>query len=456
MNPESANYESETIKFMQKNIKINLLTLGCPKNRVDSENILGLLAEKGFSFTARPEEAEVIIVNTCSFIADAKEESIGEILKLAQYKKNASCQVLLVAGCLPARYKAELMAEIPEIDAIITPGNIKDVVSVVLQSLQGKKIICVKNNNSIFDNPLPRVITGSVHSVYIKIADGCNHNCTFCIIPQLRGRYKSRPLEEIIDEAQQLVLQGAREINLIAQDTSFYGMDLYGQKKLPLLLKKLCKIPDIKWLRILYAHPLHVDQELLKCLAEEEKVCSYLDIPLQHVAPEILKEMGRGGSRVEDFLDKCREIVPDIVLRSTFIVGFPGEKRRYFHQLMAFFEKYNLERVGVFTYSPEEGTKAAQKISQLPGRLKKYRYHQAMSFLKESSCTNNKKLLGKCFDVMVDKFCQKDYYSGRYFGQAPEVDGKVYFKSEQQLLPGEIIEVKITAVASYDLLGERT
>ncbi len=440
---------------MQNNIKINLLALGCPKNRVDSENILGLLAEKGFSFTARPEEAEVIIVNTCSFIADAEEESIEEILKLARYKKNASCQVLLVAGCLPSRYKAALIAEIPEIDAIITPGNIKDVVSVVLNSLQGQKVICVKSNNSTPDRSLPRIITGSPHSVYIKIADGCNHNCTFCIIPQLRGKYKSRSLEEIVSEAQQLVLQGAREINLIAQDTSFYGTDLYGQKKLPLLLKKLCKITELKWLRILYAHPLHLDQGLLKCLAEEEKICAYLDIPLQHVSPEILQEMGRGESSIEDFVNKCREIVPSIVLRSTFIVGFPGEKRKHFEQLMRFLKKYNLERVGVFPYSAEEGTKAAQKISQIPVRLKKYRYHQAMSLLKRNSFTNNKKLVGQCFDVMVDEFCQKDYYKGRYFGQAPEIDGRVYFKSKQRLSPGEIVEVKITAAASYDLLGEK-
>ncbi len=440
---------------MMSNLKVNLVTLGCAKNRVDSENILGVLGEKGYLYTSTSKDADIIIINTCGFIETAKEESIEEILKMAKYKKTGHCKILIVAGCMVARYKIELMKEISEIDAILTPNNIVNIDKVIRKSLEGKKVVFSSNKTATDTLEMPRIVTNHIHSVYIKIAEGCNHSCSFCIIPKLRGRYKSRSIESILQEAEKLVEQGARELNLIAQDTSFYGLDLYGKKMLPILLKKMCSIPNLKWIRILYAHPHHADEELLTCIAQESKICSYLDVPLQHSNQHILKEMGRGKSNIEEFVNKCRTLVPDIVLRSTFIVGFPGERFKHFQDLMYFLEKNKIERVGVFKYSPEEGTIAVEKMNRVPSRVKKHRFHKIMYDLKQLSLENNKNLIGKTLMTITDKKSNNNYYIGRYYGQAPEVDGVVYYSSERPLTIGEFVNVKIKGVSNYDLIGEK-
>lgn len=430
----------------------HLVSLGCAKNRVDSENIMGLLGEKGYTYTPDPGQAEVIIVNTCSFITPARKESVEEILQLAEYKQD-KCRVLLVAGCLPARYRREIFKEIPRVDGLVTPANLHRIPRIIDRCLSGSKSSALGRGEGPPDG-LPRLATGQPHSVYVKIADGCNHTCSFCIIPRLRGPYKSRPLESILGEAERLVSGGARELNLIAQDTSFYGMDLYGRRKLPELLQKLAHIEDLAWLRILYAHPLHVDEELLETMAGEEKVCPYLDLPLQHCAPDILKKMYRGVEGPGPLLEKCRDMVPGIALRSTFITGFPGERSRHFRDMLDFLQEHRLDRVGIFPYSREEGTPAAGYPHQVPSRVIRYRYNRAMAFLKDLSLAGNKKLLGRAFEVMVDRRKAGDIYTGRYYGQAPEVDGHILFPSSGALKPGQLVRVRVVKALDYDLEGE--
>jgi ribosomal protein S12 methylthiotransferase len=437
---------------MEAKIAYHIVSLGCAKNKVDSENIMGLLQESDAVFTPDPSKAAVIIVNTCGFIESAREESIGEILKMARYKK-MNCKVLLVAGCMPARHKMDLFKEIPELDGLVTPANLHHIPAMVRRGLEGEKTFYLTDTG---DAPpgLPRQVTGSCHSVYLKIADGCNHRCAFCVIPHLRGPYKSRPLEDLMREAAALVDAGAREINLVAQDTTYYGMDMGGRRMLPELLESLCQIPRLSWIRILYAHPLHVDNELLECIEREKKVCSYLDIPLQHASRGILKDMKRGATDVGAVLEACREAVPGIVLRSTFIVGFPGERSRHFQELLEFLAKHSIERVGIFQFSPEEGTPAAKDPRQVPARIKRHRYHEAMASLQEISRTANRKLLGNELEVLVDGQREDGLYVGRYYGQAPEVDGFISFPAKSALKAGDLVQVIITRALDYDLEGE--
>ena len=437
---------------MVAEITYHIVSLGCAKNKVDSENIMGLLQDEGSVFTPDPSKAAVIIINTCGFIESAREESIHEILKMAHYKKK-NCKVLLAAGCMPARHKMDLFKEIPELDGLVTPANLHNIPAMVRRGLKGEKTFYLLDKG---DAPmgLPRQVTGSPHSVYLKIADGCNHRCAFCVIPHLRGPYKSRPLPDLIREAEGLVAAGAREINLVAQDTTYYGLDISGRKMLPKLLMYLCQIPRLTWVRVLYAHPLHVDQELLDCMHREDKVCSYLDLPLQHSCLGILKDMKRGSTDVGSLLETCRKAVPGIVLRSTFIVGFPGERSRHFRELMKFLAKQRIERVGIFQYSPEEGTPAARDPRQVPGRVKRRRYHEAMASLKELSLTLNQNLLSKELQVLVDGQREDGMYVGRYYGQAPEVDGFVSFSAKSSLKAGSLVQVKITKALDYDLEGE--
>ncbi|HHX77231.1 MAG TPA: 30S ribosomal protein S12 methylthiotransferase RimO [Firmicutes bacterium] len=431
---------------------IHLISLGCAKNLVDSENILGILKNEGFSYTPQADRAQILIINTCGFIQDAAMESIKEILTAAELKNASSLKVLLVAGCLAARYRYDLLKRIPEIDAIVSPANIHRIAGIIKECLTGKKAAGIKQN---YDCPglLPRQLTASPHSVYLKIADGCNHNCKFCIIPQLRGKYRSRPMEALVKEARELAEQGAREVILVAQDTTYYGSDIYGRRTLPRLLHELAAIEKISWIRILYGNPHHIDEALLKTIATEPKVLKYLDVPLQHVSQAVLKAMGRGNLNVEQFVCRVKERVPGLVLRSTFMVGFPGESRVDFRKLLAFFNRRLVDRAGIFAFSPEEGTPAACFPLQIPAGIKKKRYHKAMQLLRLISLENNKRLLGKNIVVMVDRK-NNGFYQGRYYGQAPEVDGMVLFKSHKKLIPGELVKVLVTGVSHYDLLGE--
>ncbi len=430
----------------------HLVSLGCAKNRVDSENIMGLLGEAGFTYTPDPAAAEVIVVNPCSFIGPARRESVAEILRLAQYKRG-KCRVLLVAGCLPARHKGELFREIPAVDALVSPANLDRVPWLVRRCLAGARATALRPRETPAAR-LPRLATGPPHSAYVKIADGCNHTCSFCIIPRLRGPYKSRPLEEILGEAESLVAAGARELNLVAQDTTFYGLDLYGKKMLPKLLRRLATLQDLAWVRILYGHPDHVDGELLQVIREEEKVCPYLDLPLQHCAGDILRRMGRGAGDLGALLALCRQRVPGIVLRSTFIVGFPGERRRHYRELLKFLEAESLDRVGVFPYSREEGTPAAAYPGQVRDRVKKHRLQEAMALLQQISLAGNQKLVGETLMVLVERREAGGSYAGRYYGQAPEVDGSVFFTSKAGLNPGDLVRVRVTEALNYDLKGE--
>jgi ribosomal protein S12 methylthiotransferase len=430
----------------------HLVSLGCAKNRVDSENIMGLLGEAGYVYTPEPAGAQVIIVNTCSFIAPARQESVQEILELAAYKEK-NCRVLLVAGCLPAYYRQQLFKDIPQVDALVSPANLDRVPGLIEECLKGKKAAALERRDEA-PAGLPRLATGSPHSVYLKIADGCNHTCSFCLIPRLRGPYRSRPLKDLLTEAESLVGAGAREINLVAQETSCYGLDLYGRKQLPELLGRLARLTELAWIRVLYAHPLHVDDELLERMGEEEKVCAYLDLPLQHADREILRRMGRGGRPLEPLLQRCRDRVPGIVLRSTFIVGFPGERRRHFRELLDFFAGQRLERVGIFPYSEEEGTPAAREPGQVKERVRRHRHEEAMALLQDLSRSANRELLGRVLEVLVDRREGEGLYAGRYYGQAPEVDGRVLFRSREPHKPGDLVRVSIRKTLDYDLEGE--
>ncbi len=431
---------------------IHLISLGCAKNLVDSENILGILKKEGYRYTPQAGKAQVMIINTCGFIQAAVKESLNEIMTAAESKSTASIKVLLVVGCLASRYRYELLRRFPEIDAIISPANIQRIAYIIKECLAGKKAASIKLN---YDCPalLPRQLTASPHSAYLKIADGCNHNCKFCIIPKLRGKYRSRPVEAVVKEARELAEQGAREIILVAQDTTYYGIDIYGQRTLSKLLYELAAIETISWIRILYGNPKHIDDTLLAAIAAEPKVLNYLDIPFQHVSQAVLKSMGRGNLNVAQFVRRVKKQVPGLVLRSTFMVGFPGESRIDFRKLLEFFNQRLVDRAGIFAFSPEAGTPAAHFPFQVPAGIKKKRYHKSMQLLRLISLENNKKLLGKTLEIMVDRK-NSGFYYGRYYGQAPEVDGVVLFKSHKPLLPGELVQVLVTGISHYDLTGE--
>lgn len=438
-------------------LKVGLISLGCAKNSVDAEVILGLLKQAGFSLTDSERDADILIVNTCGFISSAKEESINAILDAAQYKKTASCKALIVTGCLAQRYKDELLAEIPEIDGLIGTGEIPRIVSVVNQAIEGLKPAHVDVPTFIYDHDMPRVISTPRYSAYLKVAEGCNNRCTYCAIPEIRGNYRSRSIESVVAEAKRLGLEGVRELNLIAQDTTRYGLDLYGEYKLGTLLKEINEIDEISWLRILYAYPTHFTDELIEIMAKYDKICKYIDLPLQHADDKILREMNRRGTKYDilKLIEKLRKNIPDIALRTSFIVGFPGETSEDFENLVEFVQTVKFDKMGVFTYSPEEGTGAFEMHGQIPEELKEERRDRLMQIQQAISLEANKSKIGKIIKVLIEGKAEKEQelFVGRTEADAPEVDGIIYVGG-RELSPGDIVPVKVTHAYEYDLIGE--
>ena len=402
-------------------------------------------------------QADVIAVNTCCFINDAKQESINTILEMAEHKKDAVCKALIVTGCLAHRYKDEIIEEIPEVDALIGTSSYDKIAEVVLSVLEGKGINFVESADRLPVVNNHRVMTTGGYYEYLKIAEGCDKHCTYCIIPKVRGNFRSFTMEYLLEQAEYLVKNGTKELILVAQETTLYGMDIYGKKALPELLRKLCKIDGLEWIRILYCYPEEITDELIQVIKEEPKICKYLDMPIQHSSDNILKRMGRRTSRQElvDIITKLRENIPDIALRTTLITGFPGETEEDVEDLLDFVDTMEFDRLGVFTYSPEEGTPAATMSEQIEEEVKENRRDRIMELQQEVSLDKSAAMVGKTVQVMIEgKIADDDAYVGRSYKDAPNVDGYVFVNTNAQLMSGQIVSVNITGAMEYDLIGE--
>ncbi len=435
--------------------KVSLASLGCSKNLIDSEQMLGLLTGAGYEIMENEEDAEILIVNTCTFIESAKMESIECILELAQYKKAGKCQYLIVTGCLAQRYQEQVLREIPEVDAVVGTNDYDKIVEVI-DRLTKEKAMTLCSETPLLCEDAPRVRTTPEYTAYLKIAEGCDNRCTYCVIPSIRGKYRSRKMEDIIQEAEQMAKEGVKELIVIAQDTTRYGKDLYGEYCLPKLLKALCKIDGIAWVRVHYCYPELVTDELLDVFCEEEKLCRYFDIPIQHCNDRILKRMGRRTNKKQicDLIAKIRERMPDAVIRTSLITGFPGETEEEFLELKDFIEDVKFERLGVFAYSREEDTPAYQLDGQLEEEEKEQRQENLMLVQSEISQEQNEARIGSIVRVLVEDRDEiiKSYY-GRTYADSIEIDGKVFFKSSRPLKGGEFVNVKIEQALEYDLFG---
>lgn len=437
--------------------KVALISLGCAKNLVDSEIMTKIIDEANYKIVKEPSLADIIIVNTCGFIESAKQESINTIIEMGQHKIFNRCKVLIAAGCLSERYKKELLDELPELDAVIGTGDYRSINEIINKTLNGEKVIKYGNQENVDIDDMDRYIQTGNHTAYLKIAEGCDNKCTYCIIPSIRGKYRSRKFEKIVGDAIVLSKKGIKEIIIIAQDTTMYGIDLYGKSKLPQLLQEIASIEGIEWIRLLYAYPDKFNDELISVIATEDKICKYLDIPIQHASDKILKRMGRHISKYDilSLINKLREKVPGIVIRTSLIVGFPGENQEDFKELLNFVKEVKFERLGVFTYSKEEGTPAYNMKGQINHTEKLKRQEIIMSTQMDISLENNNKLQGKILKVIVEGYSDGQYF-GRSYRDAPEVDGLVYFNSDKILNIGEFCYVLITKALEYDLLGECT
>lgn len=436
--------------------KIGMVSLGCPKNTVDSEIVLGSLTDKGYSVTSNEDDADVIIVNTCGFIDSAKEESIDAILEMAEYKKKGNCRKLIVMGCLSQRYKDELLKEIPEIDYLVGAGDFKSVAEMI-ESKNGTRKSKVREPIFDFNENTPRILTTPRYTAYVKIAEGCSNRCSFCIIPKIRGPFNSRNVDSIVSEAKILSDKGVKELNLISQDTTMFGTDIGLNNGLSELLKRLVKIDGVRWIRLLYCYPTFLNDELIEIMKNEEKICKYIDLPLQHSHDDILKAMMRQEreGEIRDLIFRLRDAIPDIAIRTAFIVGFPGETDRHFEHLSSFVKEMKFEHLGVFTYSPEEGTKAAEIPNHVLEDVKNKRKDTIMELQKRLSLEKNKRFIGTTQDVLVEETTGSDEFliSGRMQTQAPEIDGVVYIE-KSEVRAGDILPVKITKAMEYDLIGE--
>ena len=441
-----------------------MISLGCDKNLVDSEKMLGLLAEGGYTIVEEEAEADAIVINTCCFIHDAKEESIETILEMASWKEKGRLKALVITGCLAQRYKDEIAKELPEVDAVIGISGYTEIVPVLdallkeAQTEEEHPLVCCPSIDlltpSLSDK---RMVTTGSYTAYLKIAEGCNKRCTYCVIPYIRGRYRSFPMEDLLDEAGRLVEGGAKELILIAQETTVYGMDLYGKKMLPELLHRLCGLEGLDWIRILYCYPEEITDELIQVMKEEEKICHYLDIPIQHSEDSILKRMGRKTDRAEltELIGKLRREIPDIILRTTLITGFPGETEEEFERMKDFVEQMRFDRLGVFTYSPEEGTKAADMEGQIDEECKEARRDAVMELQQQISAEKAASMVGKKMSVLIEGYLyEEDIYVGRTYMDAPKVDGNVFVRSEEEMISGDIVPVRITGASEYDLMGD--
>lgn len=451
------------------NAKVAIVTLGCPKNQVDSETMAGSLASAGYELTVDPAQAEILLVNTCGFIDSAKEESIHTIIELGELKKEGSCHVLIATGCLAQRYKSELLRELPELDAVVGTGEFYRIPEIVEQVLEGRRVEAVglpagpgPGDAGIRDaGPVPaaRLLDAGSRTAYVKIAEGCDNHCAYCVIPSLRGGYRSRAVESIIAEVEELSGKGVEEFILIAQDTTSYGLDLYGKPRLAELIRRLAEIDGVRWLRLLYCYPTHFTDELIEVIAGEPKVCKYLDIPLQHADDDLLKSMGRKGTRQEyvEFIDRLRRQIPGVTLRTTFIVGLPEETGEAFQNLLNFMEEIRFDRVGIFAYSAEEGTRAARMRPRVPKKVKQERYRQAMQLQKAISLAKNQARVGVLEQVLVEGVSPESdlVLAGRSQHEAPEIDGVIYI-GNRWVEPGSFVTVRITKAYEYDLVGEVT
>ena len=438
-------------------MNILFVSLGCDKNLVDSEVMLGLLASHGHQMVDSEEEADVIVVNTCCFINDAKEESIQTILEMAEYKKDGSIKALIVTGCLAQRYKQEIMDEIEEVDAVLGTTSYDKIVEVINEALQGHKSLELTDIDVLPTVESKRLVTTGGHFAYLKIAEGCDKHCTYCIIPKIRGNFRSVPMERLIQEAKELVEQGVKELILVAQETTLYGIDLYGKKSLHVLLKELCKIGGLRWIRILYCYPEEITDELIQVMKEEDKICNYLDIPIQHASDGVLKRMGRRTSKQQliDIVKKLREEIPDIALRTTLITGFPGETKEQHEELMEFVDEMEFDRLGVFTYSPEEDTPAATMPDQIEESVKEDRQAELMELQQEIAFDLAERMIGKEVIVMFEgKVADENVYVGRTYMDAPNVDGLIFVETNEELMSGDFAKVRITGALEYDLIGE--
>lgn len=444
-----------TIK--KSNLTIFFVSLGCDKNLVDSEVMLGILREHGFDLIDDEMEADVIVVNTCSFIHDAKEESIQTILEMAEMKHSCRCRALIVTGCMAQRYKEEILSEIEEVDAVIGTASYQHIAEVVDEVLAGQRVQQFDDLRAMPEVEVQRIMTTGGYSSYLKIAEGCDKHCTYCIIPKLRGSYRSHSVEYLVRQAQMLADQGVKELNLVAQETTVYGTDLYGRKMLPELLKKLCRIEGIQWIRILYCYPEEITEELIQVMKEEPKICHYLDLPIQHGSDRILKSMGRRTSKAElkSIIGHLREEIPDITLRTTLIAGFPGETEDEHRELADFVREMRFDRLGVFTYSAEEGTAAANMPDQIEESVKEERRDALMMTQQEIAFEKSEEMIGRVVDVLVEgRLPEDEIYIGRTYRDAPDVDGYVFINAEEEMMSGDIVKVQITDAQDYDLVGD--
>jgi len=436
--------------------KVGMISLGCPKNLVDSEVMLGILKNRGYEITNQSEKADILIINTCSFIEEATQESINTVLEYAEASRKND-KILVVTGCMAERFRDEIFKEIPEVDVVLGTGSCSLIADAIEQAIDGKKISFYEKLADDDFLERDRILSISSGYAYLKIAEGCNNCCTYCIIPKLRGKYRSRSMESIVSEAKELAKNGVREVILIAQDTTNYGTDIYGKLAIVDLIRELSRIDGIEWIRLLYCYPELITDDLIREFAENEKLCKYIDIPIQHISDRILKLMGRrGGSEtVLNVLEKLRERVPDIILRTTLIVGFPGETDEDFEILYNFVGRQRFDRLGVFTYSREEGTPAAEMKNQVPDRIKLSRYNRIMALQKQISAEVNRKRMNRVYRTLVQGVADDGiFYYGRTYGESPDIDGVIYFTSTEPLDIGSFVNVRILNTEQYDLIGE--
>ena len=438
-------------------MKLLLISLGGDKNLVDSEVMLGMLAQKGYTFTDDETEAEAVVVNTCCFINDAKEESVNTILEMAELKKSGQVKALVVAGCLAQRYQKEIQEEIEEVDAVLGTTAADRIAEALEEALAGKQGIHMEPLNAAPVGNRKRLVTTGGHYAYLKIAEGCDKHCTYCIIPEIRGGYRSVPLGQLVEEARSLAEAGVRELVLVAQETTRYGMDLYGEKKLPGLLRELCRIPQLYWIRILYCYPEEITEELIQTIKEEKKICHYLDIPIQHASDAVLKRMGRrtDSAGIRAMVEKLRREIPDICLRTTLIAGFPQETDKDHEIMMEFVDEMEFDRLGVFTYSAEEGTPAAEMEGQIGEDVKEERRDAIMELQQEIAYEKAVDMIGRELYAMVEgKVADEDAYVARTYKDAPNVDGYLFIRTARSLMSGDFVKVRITGSHEYDLIGE--
>ena len=438
-------------------MKILFVSLGCDKNLVDSEKMLGMLQEKGYTFTDDEAEADVVVVNTCCFIGDAKEESINTLLQMGELKDSGQVKALIAAGCLAQRYREEIQKEIPQVDAIIGTTAIDEIVAALEEILAGQKQNHYEDINAAPVTETNRVVTTGGHFAYLKIAEGCDKHCTYCIIPKVRGNYRSVKMEYLIDEAKKLAEQGVKELILVAQETTMYGKDIYGKKSLHILLKELAKISGIYWIRVLYCYPEEIYDELIDVIASEKKICNYLDLPIQHASDTILKKMGRRTTNkdLRDIIGKLRKRIPDIVLRTTLITGFPGETEEDHQINLDFVNEMEFERLGVFTYSAEENTPAANMPNQIDEEVKEDRRNDIMELQQDIVFDNSEKHIGKTYIAMIEgRISGENAYMGRTYMDVPGIDSNIFIITDEELMTGDFVKVKVTGINDYDLIGQ--